>query len=420
MNCAHTDARLADTDGDNLEDGYEIGERITFGFQIYYNASSYPDEPNSDEDAFDDDTEVQLLSDALDADMDNDGIIDSEDVDIFNPPPEPPSAYERASEALMEGAALGEAGMPGRVAESQYANSPWYLIGWLSLAVLPVVDGPADLRDAAVNLANGNLGAALLDLLGLIPAVINDLPKTLEVIKIWIANYPGKTGEALRLVSSSFLGGVPENRVDDYYKAFSEWGEVKRLKGQVDDHPKFENTKKFGKQLNDNLKDINKRSVSGKTTKRLELTDIDRVTFDKDGNLAILVNTNKWKAIELEAVLRKGPGYKHVVARHGHPDAINPDSYPVTPGRRASLDEETDLFPSMYDNNDVKDLIMRAIDSSDSSITRKSKNGIEYVYDVGEDGIDELWVIRDPDTGLIITAYPNGPNVDQYKDIATG
>ena len=140
--------------------------------------------------------------------------------------------------------------------------------------------------------------------------------------------------------------------------------------------------------------------------------------YDKDGKLVILINTNKWKSNEFADVLINGPGYKHTIARHGHPDVVNPDSYPVTPGMLAPQKDPTHLYPKTYDNNDVKDLMMRAADGSDSSITLKSKNGAKYVYDVGEDGIDELVVIRNDQYGLIIGAWPEGKYVAEYGDLS--
>lgn len=131
-----------------------------------------------------------------------------------------PEDRERCK-ALIEGALLGEAGMPDGVTSSEYNDEPAYLVGWVGLSFTPGFDIPADIRDAAQNLANGDNFDAALDAIGLAPFVVNDFPKAASAIRTWVRANPDKADEAYAALDDAGIKRlVRDEDLDEYLDAF--------------------------------------------------------------------------------------------------------------------------------------------------------------------------------------------------------
>ncbi|ACV49448.1 hypothetical protein [Halomicrobium mukohataei] len=215
------DSSRADTDGDGLIDGREVtfyrvdGQWAVYGPQSFSN----PSLTDSDKDGLGDAEEVgPLCPSAVVVDSDSDGLTDKRD-------PNPcdseniGAALNENGRAMIEGAALGETGMPDGVVTSGYNDNPGYLIGWIGLSVVPVIDIPADLRDAAQNTGQGDYGDAALDAVSLAPFLASDAPKAIKISSKWAKVNPGKSDEAYAALRKS---GLTKNlKLDDRVKIAS-------------------------------------------------------------------------------------------------------------------------------------------------------------------------------------------------------
>ncbi|WP_211206016.1 hypothetical protein [Halomicrobium katesii] len=109
--------------------------------------------------------------------------------------------------------------MPDGVVTSGYNDNPGYLIGWIGLSVVPVIDIPADLRDAAQNTGQGDYGDAALDAVSLAPFLASDAPKAIKISTKWVKVNPGKSDEAYAALRKS---GLTKNlKLDDRVKIAS-------------------------------------------------------------------------------------------------------------------------------------------------------------------------------------------------------
>jgi len=114
------------------------------------------------------------------------------------------------------------------------------------------------------------------------------------------------------------------------------------------------------------------------------------------------LNTNKWgENIELT-----GDGmsdFKHISARHGHPDAKG--DWPVRPGTETES-IEYEAFPASMTPEDIKSIIELTVSQG-----RIGGNSGELIYDGAEldsYGINRVHIRRNPKSGEIQTAFPVG------------
>ena len=202
-----TSSNLADSDNDGLTDGEEVtfyrqnGRWRLFIEQSYSNPTS----ADTDQDRLSDVVEKrQTCTLAYVHDSDLDGQIDSADPD----PCDPGNLRQGLNEngrAMLEGGVLGETGMPEGILTSGYNDNPGYVLGWISVSATPVVEIPADLRDGAQNVGQGDYGEAALDGVGLAPVVVDDAPKAIRIIRTWIRLNPGKQDELIAALRNSGL-----------------------------------------------------------------------------------------------------------------------------------------------------------------------------------------------------------------------
>jgi|GEM_PF-2106433 len=229
-----TSSNEADTDGDGLRDGEEVtfyrkdGEWAVFTKQSYSN----PTLTDTDGDGLSDGAEFgkNSCTRADTADSDFDGEIDSEDpnpCDFENLG----QMYSENGRAMIEGAALGETGMPEGVFTSGYNGNTGYLVGWIGGSAVPLVEVPADLRDAAQNVAQGDWGEAALDGISLLPLFADDIPKALSISGKWAKLNPSKSDEAYLTIRKSGL--TDQFRLSDRVKLANNFGKhdaaVRRL-----------------------------------------------------------------------------------------------------------------------------------------------------------------------------------------------
>lgn len=402
-----TDPNATDTDGDGIPDGVEAGRRVG---DEYYDVQSDPTEADTDGDGLDDGFEFNLGTKVFDTDTDNDGINDKSDDKPFTAAKTTDSGITlddaaKASTALIEGAALGETGLPGGFLSSGSSDSPWYLIGWVVASVVPFVEIPADVRDAAQNLAQGDVGEALLDLAGIVSVGITEVPDASLAVTKWVSKFPEKTVKALKIAGPIILSKWPSSRIDEYYKAFGKFGQFRRLKSQVKNADEFTNGKVFAKTLRENLNKLDGQissKLAGDATIGLE--DVRRVAYDADGDQVILLETKKWKTAKLK---KEAPGLKHIYYRHIDPKAPKSvkNKFPsdVTPGATATAKAKNAVFPKSYTPDDIANVIEKALKRGD--IVRDVSDS-KKIYKVDADGVSQITIIRDPETGTVITAWP--------------
>jgi len=122
--------------------------------------------------------------------------------------------------ALIEGAVYGQTGMPNGTLsdQTQYADHPGYLVGWISGSSVPGADVPADIRDLTENLIQGRPGDASLDAVGLAPFLVSDTPKAIEAARKWTGEF-GKRAKVHRIFQNSrFAGSLDGRSLDLYYR----------------------------------------------------------------------------------------------------------------------------------------------------------------------------------------------------------
>jgi hypothetical protein len=419
-----TDPFDPDTDGDSLLDGDEVGYHRP-GYQEggYHFLNSNPAKEDSDEDGFTDFDEAQTLTNAMVADTDDDGIVDSQDSTPISGPSEPASynKYYALAETgaqnvdgFKDGAFYGETGMPDGKYEQNTSDMPIYLVGWIGGSVVPYVELLTDGRDAIQNFFKEDYIEAILDIVSVLPFLIDDAPKTIKVIHQWVTVNPGKADDAFRLLYAvKFTSHIPASQIPDYYKAFSKWGNLKRLKGQAQEYSHYKSLKPFEITLQKNLQQISRVNIKKylETGKSATVADVSRVGYDSTGKQAFLLHTGKWKKNKLPKVLSSGPGWRHITARHVHPESKHMDQFPDEASTRVHKSSETTLFPKDMTKGEIQDAIFETVENgkiSDGKIT----------YELNKHGIDEMTVFVDRDTGMIVTAFPeSGPKVVRAENV---
>ncbi|AWB28577.1 hypothetical protein HARCEL1_00780 [Halococcoides cellulosivorans] len=115
-----------------------------------------------------------------------------------------------------------------------------------------------------------------------------------------------------------------------------------------------------------------------------------------------MLQTNKW-ASDIDLTGDGMHDFKHVVARHAHPDADG--DWPVQPGSEIEQFPE-EAFPKEVGPGELKDAIEITV--------RRGNVGDdagELVYSgssLDRFGVDEITIRRNPKTGVIQTVYPSG------------
>lgn len=201
-----TNPAEADTDGDGLDNGVEVGTRRTGPDGDYYDGITDPTKADTDGDGIGDRDEVYGITNPVNADTDGDGLADGieldSDFDPTNANPDgdsfgdaaeltndtDPFTYDLAGGeyvlAFAAGFGFGEAGQNMvnlGLLNSAYLQSFAYLGGWLASGSLLL----GDIRDAVVALANGDLTGTLLNAIALIPALGDGL-KVIPVVNKYV------------------------------------------------------------------------------------------------------------------------------------------------------------------------------------------------------------------------------------------
>ena len=177
------------------------------------------------------------------------------------------------------------------------------------------------------------------------------------------------------------------------------WNEFNRLNTQL--KSKYSKNKIFT-QLDSQLKGLNHQlSRKGKLKHGAEIKfeDVDRIAYHS-GRPQYIIQSNKWG----DSVDLVGDGmhdFKHIVARHANPKSANDYDWPVTPGS----DLAESVFPKSMGPQEIKDVIEIGIRNGNTG-----SNSGKIVYsgsELSEYAISEIIIRRNPDTGVIQTAYPN-------------
>ena len=160
----------------------------------------------------------------------------------------------------------------------------------------------------------------------------------------------------------------------------------------------------FGKQAKQNLNDISSiEHGAGKLTQPLTTDDIEQTFTDVTGTTVVLLKTDKWK--QLGNVALDGPGFNHIVARHVESGVDGFEDFAVAPGSKVTAkNNPATTFPPEMGPDEIKDAIeIAATNGTAGSNSPK----ITYSGSKLEDlPVDEMTVIRAPDNGNIITAFP--------------
>jgi hypothetical protein len=394
-----------DTDKDGLKDKTELGESFPVSdtlaediakkysrisekeaknTEIAFAWESNPLKDDTDGDGVDDWTEVQEGTNRLEKDTDDDGLNDKEDPLPSIKKKDSGAGFKEGFE-FVQGAVLGETGASGGAFKSDAAESPYYLAGWITGSVVPVVDIVADSRDFAQNLANGKETDAALDASGLIPIIgkVGDGAKVADVAKDWAKNFPSKTKAASRVGSRIILKHAPDSINKKFFKAL----------GYGNEHTQL---------INDGLTPGNVEDLVNNLPRKAGSSSIDDV-------LEATVRVEDGEDIVIG--LTKGSdelGWKHIEARHvgntpngaddflrGADDSVEPDDV-----NDLIMEAAEDGTRATKENIDAGKLPEYSVDDADSA-------RIVYKGVPDEFNFDRMRVITDGEgDGAIISAYP--------------
>jgi hypothetical protein len=123
-----------------------------------------------------------------------------------------------------------------------------------------------------------------------------------------------------------------------------------------------------------------------------------------------LVRTGKWKqGTEFD---QNAHDWKHIVSRHV--PTGDADNWGIQPAKHA--DADTTMYPSDMEPDEVVESIRITAREGTVNPTGTDPARVEYSgSELTTYGIDEMRVVRDPNTGEIITAYPlSGSKVQPY------
>jgi len=156
-------------------------------------------------------------------------------------------------------------------------------------------------------------------------------------------------------------------------------------------------------------------SNTAKLKSTLKSDDVFLVTYNKNTNTKApiyLIRSDKWKSTT--SFESKAHDWKHIVTRHIAKG--NAEKWGIQPAKHA--DPTTDMFPTSMELKEVAQAIQVTARKGELP-TKTDPARIEYSGpELTKYGIDKMRVVRDPNSGEIITAYPlSGKNVKEYKNI---
>ncbi|MBO4249268.1 hypothetical protein IL252_15740 [Halomicrobium sp. IBSBa] len=212
-----------------------------------------------------------------------------------------------------------------------------------------------------------------------------------DTTKKWIQYNPDKADDAYRaFISSGLSKAFPENKAYEFHKAFGKGDDYKRV--VTDGGSSYE-------KVSGNLKKINKINED-KLKKPLTISDVEEAYVGTKGTQIVLLNTGKFK--DTTKHLETGPGYRHIVAKHAESGAGSFDEIPTTPGEVSGGTKFRDM-----NSEEIKKVIK--ITAQKGSVPKPKEDPYKIIYESEElekYGIDRVRLIRDPDSGVIITAFP--------------
>nr|WP_321352128.1 PEGA domain-containing protein [uncultured Methanoregula sp.] len=218
-NTVTSDPTLADTDGDGLTDDFEAGGMVTDkNGHTFWKVVSNPRMVDSDDDGLGDYMEVQLGTDPLYRDTDNDGIPDGAD-DYPLTPIYISKPIEIAQQNIREqyysklGLIFGETGIKDGsmnwLVGDTAASSGAYFIGWMASGY----GGAGDVRDTIETLYQHDSIGTGLNLVALYP-VFGDGEKTVNTVRKVAGKYPAKLAELGKyMVKNKVFDIIPQEAV---------------------------------------------------------------------------------------------------------------------------------------------------------------------------------------------------------------
>jgi Mg-chelatase subunit ChlD len=219
-----TDPNNADTDGDGLLDGYEIGGVLDAPYGEYYQMYSDPRSPDTDKDTLSDyeedeigtssfawDTDYDRLSDALEMQNDFDPSNSNPDGDtrpdyeeftkVSDPFEYDKTVWEKGQEFAL-GFVFGDAGenfVTVNILTEDNISSIYYLAGWLGSGFLLV----GDIRDTVASLVRLDFAGAFLYAIAMVPAVGDYLGTTKICVK-FVAHNTEMMPVVIKFIAKNF------------------------------------------------------------------------------------------------------------------------------------------------------------------------------------------------------------------------
>jgi hypothetical protein len=174
-----------------------------------------------------------------------------------------------------------------------------------------------------------------------------------------------------------------------------------RVEDIVDRADEYDSIEEFLKHVSGQIFGLNHRleTIKNKINERISGEDIILIEHREGDGPHYLIETNKWRE-EIGLVDSGMHDFKHITARHGHP---NSDAdWPVSPGSKR--DTEEDSFPEDWGDEKLKEIIRRTI--RDGTI---GDNAGELVYsdpEFDELSFDEVVLRRNTDLKIIQSFFP--------------
>ncbi|WP_244509623.1 eCIS core domain-containing protein [Haloferax larsenii] len=195
---------------------------------------------------------------------------------------------------------------------------------------------------------------------------------------------------------------------------------VNKLREVVQKSDRYPGDEAFEGDLEETLEEINDTWLRQKLEENSDFTveDVKTAMYapgpdeQLSRELALLLQTDKWEA---GTTFDKGVhDWKHIVARHVHPDASG--EWPIDPGSEISTERSATAFPSQMDESTIKSIIENATHGASKEDISIQANGYRTVkYDGTElpSGIECVKIVYDS-SGQIVTAYPvDGDGVEE-------
>ncbi|MXR52386.1 hypothetical protein GRX03_12325 [Halovenus sp. WSH3] len=156
-------------------------------------------------------------------------------------------------------------------------------------------------------------------------------------------------------------------------------------------------------KISNNLEEAS-RQLSNKLDERLKLVDVS-FGFKREGNVIWMPRTNKFKGNKLDEILKTGPGWKHIVAKHANP--TNTDFRVPDYANPGSVTSQYDSFPSSMGPHEMQELAKefgrhgKQINSNDAQRLVIEDSTVLSRYNIRR----PVRLIRNPNTGMIQTMY---------------